>query len=65
MVLPDNGGSLVISLLKALSGYWTFLQGENLGFDCWLDRTTTVFVDSYLYEGVILEKLFRRQGIHY
>jgi hypothetical protein len=24
MVVPDNGESLVISLLKALFGYWTF-----------------------------------------
>jgi hypothetical protein len=58
-VVPDNGGFLVIFLLKGLSVDWTFFRVKTQ------DRTMLVRADddSYLLVGIILEKLVWGRGI--
>jgi hypothetical protein len=62
VVIPSNGGSLVIPLLKAFPGDWTLSRVKAHYLPCCLVWMKNELMQCYLPRGIDLENLFWSVG---
>jgi hypothetical protein len=66
VVVPGNGGFLVVFLLKTLSGDWTFSRVKTYDLIRLVrpdDDSVHTLIHRYLAGGVVMENPFRSLGV--